>query len=288
MAETAATLPFLRIGPAEPVSPIVLSVPHAGRDYSPALLAAARLPREKLEVLEDRLVDRLVWRAVAAGASALVAQAPRAEIDLNRDAREIDPSMVNPSPPAHGLLQSARSRGGLGLVPSRIAGSGAIWLRRMSGDELERRIATIHRPYHDALEVMLEATRRRFGLAILLDCHSMPPRDAPGLQAGIVFGDRHGASSAREFVDAAEGAARALDFEVARNTPYAGGYITVRHGRPERDVHALQIEIDRTLYLGADLLTPGAGFDKVAQMLAAVTAAIAARALEIPLPIAAE
>ena len=288
MADSVATLPFLRIGPAEPASPVVLSVPHAGRDYSPALLAAARLPREKLEVLEDRLVDRLVWRAVAAGASALVAQTPRAEIDLNRDAREIDPAMINPPPPAHGLLQSARTRGGLGLVPSRIAGSGAIWLRRMSGDELERRIARIHRPYHDTLAAMLEATRRRFGLAILLDCHSMPPRDAPGQQAGIVFGDRHGASSAREFVEAAESATRALDFEVARNTPYAGGYITVRHGRPERDVHALQIEIDRALYLGADLLTPGPGFDRVAQMLAAVSAAIAARALEIALPIAAE
>lgn len=288
MAETFATLPFMRIGPAEPASPIVLSVPHAGRDYSPALLEASRLSRDRLETLEDRLVDRLVWRAVAAGATALVAQAPRAEIDLNRDAREIDPAMINPPPPSRGLIQSARTRGGLGLVPSRIAGSGAIWLRRMSGAELERRIATIHRPYHAALEAMLDSTRRRFGLAVLLDCHSMPPRDAPGKQAGIVFGDRHGASSARELVEAAEAAARTEGFEVARNTPYAGGYITARHGRPEKDIHALQIEIDRTLYLGADLLTPGPGFDKVARMLAAVTAAIAARACETPLPIAAE
>src|SRR3712207_847282 len=104
MAESPAEPPFLRIGPDAPLSPVVLSVPHAGRSYSPALLSASRLPRETLETLEDRLVDRLVWRAIAGGATALVALRPRAEIDLNRDEREIDAAMIAPPPPSRSVL----------------------------------------------------------------------------------------------------------------------------------------------------------------------------------------
>ena len=130
MTRSPANLPFFRIGPARPVSPVVLSVPHAGRDYRPELLSAARLPKAQLETLEDRLVDRLVWRATAAGATAFIARAPRAEIDLNRDEREIDPAMIEPPLASGGLVQSARTRGGLGLVPSRIAGAGPIWRER--------------------------------------------------------------------------------------------------------------------------------------------------------------
>ena len=118
------TPPFIRIGPERPVSPVILSVPHAGRDYGPHLLKAARLGQAALETLEDRLVDRLIWRATANGATAFIARAPRAEIDLNRDAREIDPAMVAPPLASGGVLQSARTRGGLGLIPSRIAGAG--------------------------------------------------------------------------------------------------------------------------------------------------------------------
>ena len=129
--------------------------------------------------LEDRLVDRLVWRATAAGATAFIARAPRAEIDLNRDEREIDPALVAPPLPSGGLVQSARTRGGLGLIPSRITGSGPIWRERIPRDELSRRIERIHRPYHAALEAALAAARARFGEAVLLDCHSMPPRPGP-------------------------------------------------------------------------------------------------------------
>lgn len=286
MKESPAAEPFMRVGPEPSASPVVLSVPHAGRDYSAALLRAARLPRDRLETLEDPLVDRLVWRAVAGGATALVARAPRAEIDLNRDEREVDPAMVAPPPPTSSLLQSARTRGGLGLVPARITGSGAIWLRRMAGGELERRLNAIHRPYHDALARILETARSRFGVAILLDCHSMPPRG--GAAAGIVFGDRHGTSMAADYVEAAIAAAESEGFTTARNAPYAGGHITTRHGRPAKGIHALQMEIDRSLYLAPDLRSPGPGFDRTARMIAAVTAALAARALEPPQSIAAE
>ena len=287
MADPNAEPPFLRIGPEVPASPVVLSVPHAGRAYSKALLKAARLPLRTLETLEDRFVDRLVWRAQAAGVVALIAQAPRAEIDLNRDEREIDPSMVVPPPTGQALLQTARTRGGLGLVPARINGAGAIWHSRLPAAELSRRIAEIHAPYHLALERALGAARELFGIAILLDCHSMPPQEA-GARADIVLGDRHGTSIAPELTEAAAAAARGSGFEVKRNAPYAGGYITLRHGKPDAGVHALQLEIDRSCYLDRQMRSPGPGFDRVAEMIAHVAAALAIKALEPPQAIAAE
>ncbi|HEY0446978.1 MAG TPA: N-formylglutamate amidohydrolase [Allosphingosinicella sp.] len=288
MAESPAELPFLRIGPEEPASPVVLSVPHAGRAYSESLLRASRLPRETLETLEDRLVDGLVAQAVAGGAAALVAIAPRAEIDLNRDEREIDPAMVVPPLPARSLLQSPRTRGGLGLVPSRITGAGSIWLQRLPGAELSRRIVEIHRPYHTALARMLDRARRRFGVAILLDCHSMPPRGGSDPGADVVFGDRHGTSIAPELLDAAVAAAHRAGFSVGRNAPYAGGYVTAHHGQPASRVHALQLEVDRSLYLDKALREPGPGFVRTAGMIAAVAAALAEHSLGPPLAIAAE
>src|SRR3954471_22424146 len=286
MADSSRQQPFRRLGPHQPASPVVLSVPHAGRGYSEALLDAARLPRRKLEVLEDRLVDRLVWRAVAAGAGAIIADAPRAEIDLNRDERELDPALIVPRPREIAWFQSARTRGGLGLVPDRIAGAGPIWRQRLSADELAWRVETIHRAYHLAVDAALQAARQRCGVAILLDCHSMPPRG--GGEALIVLGDRHGVSIAPELSDAAERAVREAGFAVARNAPYAGGHITDRHGRPSEGVHALQLEIDRAVYLGPDLRTPGSGFDAVSRLIAAVAEALARQALEPPQAIAAE
>lgn len=287
MADSATAPPFRRLGPANPGSPVLLSVPHAGRAYSESLLRFARIPLSRLETLEDRLVDRLVWRAIEAGAAAIVADAPRAEIDLNRDERELDPGMIVPRPDPQDILDSPRMRGGLGLVPARMSGAGAIWRDRIPAGEIARRIEAIHRPYHAALADGLEALRRRFGLAILLDCHSMPPR-AQREQAEIVLGDRHGASIAPELVAAAEAAVRAAGFTVARNAPYAGGYITARHGRPRAGIHALQLEIDRSLYLGPDLRSPGPGFDRVAEMIASVVRALEGQALAPGLGLAAE
>jgi N-formylglutamate amidohydrolase len=277
MADSASAPPFRRLGPAQPGSPVLLSVPHAGRAYPESLLNFARIPLSRLETLEDRLVDRLVWRAVESGAAAVVADAPRAEIDLNRDERELDPGMIVPRPQPQNILDSPRMRGGLGLVPARMSGAGAIWRDRIPADEIARRIAAIHRPYHTALAAELNALKARFGLAILLDCHSMPPR-AQSEQAEIVLGDRHGSSIAPELVAAAEAAIRAAGFTVSRNAPYAGGYITARHGRPRTLVHALQLEIDRSLYLGPDLRSPGPGFDRVAEMIAAIVRALEGQA----------
>jgi N-formylglutamate amidohydrolase len=279
--------PFRRIGPEMPAGPVILSVPHAGTDYSPALLKASRLPRHLLEGLEDPLVDRLVWRAAAEGATTLVARAPRAEIDLNRDERELDPSAMIPSPSTAGLMQSPRTRGGLGLIPSRIAGAGSIWRQRLPAAEVARRVEDVHRPYHSALATLLAKVRARFGIAVLLDCHSMPPRakeDGPP----IILGDRYGESIAPHLVEAALGAIRNAGFEAAMNAPYSGGHVTQRHGRPKDGIHALQIELDRSLYLAPDLRSPGPGFDRISELIAAVVSAVSAAALGEPLAIAAE
>jgi len=285
--DQAAAPPFYRIGPDRPVTPVILSVPHAGRAYSAALLRSARVPVHVLEMLEDRLVDRLVWRAVAAGATAIVATAPRAEIDLNRDERELDPAMVAPPPPSDSLLSTMRTRGGLGLVPARLAGAGGLWRGRMSRDELTRRVETIHRPYHAAIAAALAAARRQFGAAVLLDCHSMPPRPG-GDAACIVFGDRFGTSAAPGVVAAALAATRTRGFSAICNDPYAGGHVIERHGRPAEGIHALQIELDRALYLDGALKEAGPGFDRAARLVAAVSDVVGSAAAGDPLPIAAE
>jgi N-formylglutamate amidohydrolase len=275
MTEHAARA-FERVGPARPASPIVLSVPHAGRDYPADLLAAARAPKSVLELLEDRLADRLIWRACAAGATAFVARAPRAEIDLNRDEREIDPALVDPPPGPGHFIPSVRARGGLGLIPSRIAGAGPIWRAPIPRAELERRIETIHRPYHEAIAATLLSARERFGAAVLLDVHSMPPRDPQSGDPPIVVGDRHGTTSALPLRAAALTTAQAFGYRAGANAPYAGGHVVARHGRPEHGVHALQLEIDRSLYLDAALGAPGPGFKTVCGFVAALVAALEA------------
>jgi N-formylglutamate amidohydrolase len=288
MTDSLAQPPFFRIGPDRPASPVVLSVPHAGRAYSADLMRAARVPTHVLEALEDRLVDRLVWRAVAAGAIAIVASVPRAEIDLNRDEREIDPAMVAPPPVGDALMSTVRMRGGLGLIPSRIAGTGALWRGRMSRDELNRRVERVHRPYHAALAQALARARELHGAAVLIDCHSMPPRLPANPGTTIVFGDRYGTTMAPQLLEVAIAAAQDLGFEAACNDPYAGGHIIERHGRLAEGIHALQIEIDRSAYLDTLLRSPGPGFDRAARLIAGVSEALAAAARGDTLPIAAE
>jgi N-formylglutamate amidohydrolase len=289
MADLPCPPPFRRLGPSLAALPVVLSVPHAGRAYSHQLLRASRLPLVRLETLEDRLVDGLVGPAVEAGAVAVIADAPRAEIDLNRDEREIDPGMVAPRPHPAGLLDTPRLRGGLGLIPARMSGTGAIWRERIPSGEVKRRIETIYRPYHLALADALEEARRRFGVAVLLDCHSMPPRGGDDSDGQVVLGDRHGTSAAGDLVAAAERAVREAGYGVVRNAPYAGGHITAHHGRPADGVHAIQIELDRGLYLGPDLRSPGPGFERAARLILAVTQALAEAAAAVPpLGIAAE
>jgi N-formylglutamate amidohydrolase len=264
---------YARLGQAGARSALVIAVPHAGRHYPPAMLAAARLPVHALETIEDRHADLLVADAVQAGATAIVARMARAYVDLNRDEREIDPALLGERQPPGLWLTSPKVAGGLGAIPSRIAAGGAVWAHPLGKDEIEARMAAVHRPYHAAIGRAMDEAMATHSVAILIDCHSMPPLAARG-GARLVIGDRHGRSAESRFVAAAIDAAKREGLTVARNHPYAGGHTLDRHGIPRAGRHAIQIELDRSLYLDAALRTPTEGLVRARRAIAAITAAL--------------
>jgi N-formylglutamate amidohydrolase len=272
---------FVRHGPQEPVCPVVLSVPHAGRDYPLPLRAAIRVPLSALRGLEDRFADAVAIDA-RNSETLFIAQRARAWIDLNRSEQERDPRLDDGAHPC-GTPQSAKLRSGLGLIPRRVGNSGDIWQRRLSGDEVLARIRADHRPYHMAIATALEAARARFGVAVLLDVHSMPPLGHPASAPRLVLGDRFGKTAAARFIGRIEGVARAHGVAIA---PYSGGHILERHANPRGGVHAIQLEIDRSLYLDESLDAPGRGLNATVRLLRAIIDALADEAL--PAAIAAE
>ena len=267
-------LPAPEIIPPRNSLPLLLSIPHSGRAYPGWLVRDSLGGVATLEALEDPLIDRLAWRALAAGVGAVIARAPRAAIDCNRAPDEIDPDVVKGAPEPI----SPRARAGLGIVPGRTARHGHLWHRPIDAHELDRRINIAHAPYHAAIERALDRLAIAHGGALLLDCHSMPTRRG---QAELVIGDRHGTSASRGITDAAARIARASGWSVALNLPYAGGHVIERHGRPAEGIHALQLEIDRGCYLGPDGRTPGPGFDRAARLLENLTLGLA-QSIEVP------
>ncbi|WP_238475339.1 N-formylglutamate amidohydrolase [Sphingomonas cavernae] len=265
---------------------MILSVPHAGRDYPKELMAASRLPHERLEQLEDRHADMLVGHAIDCGFTAIVARRARAWIDLNRHEREVDPDMIMPAMRRETLIRSAKVTGGLGLLPRRLRDGGDILRGRVAHGDLERRIEADHRPYHARISDLLAHARDRFGVAILLDVHSMPPLNPDAAQ--IVLGDRFGQSAAARYTALLDQIARDAGYRTASNVPYAGGHILAAHARPARGVHALQLEIDRSLYLAEDLRTPRTGLGAIDSLVSAMAQALSAEALGTAQAIAAE
>ena len=248
-----AVAPFITLGPISPQRPVVLSVPHAGRHYPQALLEAARVNPTVLQRLEDRHADRLVDAAVSAGFTVIVAQFARAMIDLNRGEEEWDGQQVHDAPPPASPNQ--RVRAGLGLVPIRLHPHGELWCGRIGRAELEQRLVTIHRPYHDQLASLLSAARSRFGGAVLLDVHSMPTQ--AGGTPHVVLGDRYGLTASSQLVDALLALAQGTGLAASRNSPYAGAHGIERHGHPSHGIEAIQVEFDRALYLdGAGEVEP--------------------------------
>ena len=289
--------PFSLRMPAEPRVPVLIAVPHAGRSYSPALLAAMREPALTALKLEDRLADRLGHEiATQTGAPVLVAHAPRALIDLNRAPEDVDWGMIaGAGQPVRHSLANRRARSGLGLVPRRLAGIGEIWRGPLPMVELERRIQEVHEPYHRALTGALQQIRDQWGAALLLDLHSMPPltpRHAQEPAAEFVLGDRFGTSCAGGIVDAGLALLAGQGRVAALNRPYAGGYVLDRHGAPRRGIHALQLEVCRSAYLDPQLTEPSARFPAMVRVLASFTRALAAETARLGsggrLPLAAE
>lgn len=260
--------------------PVLIAVPHAGRAYPPALLDRMRNPDFATLRLEDRLVDCL-GTAVAreTGASLLVAQAPRAMIDLNRAEDDVDWDMFGRSAPDSDscYTPNARARSGLGLIPRRLPGLGEVWKGRHDPADLEARIAGIHQPYHACLAQQLDDIRQRWGAALLIDLHSMPPLPPSGGQPGasFVLGDRFGSTCDGGVVASAFACLAQRGARMAHNRPYAGGYVLDRHAAPNRGIHALQLEVDRSCYLDSRLVDPGEGFAAMLALLAALVRQLA-------------
>jgi N-formylglutamate amidohydrolase len=246
--------------------PILISVPHAGRDYPAEIYDNLRLPAASLLRLEDRYADLLARDAATAGFPVITAHRARAWIDLNRDEGDIDVEMVAGLSAAGRPVPGAKQRGGLGLIPRRLAGSGDIWKHTISADALHHRIESYHRPYHHAVALILKRMRDQFGAAILLDLHSMPPID----DVQFVIGDRFGRSAANRYSELLLSRLRLEGFEAAVNHPYSGEHILRRHGDAARHIHAIQLEVCRSLYLDSELREPGPRLADIAALVTQV------------------
>jgi len=283
-----SSAPYQMMSPEAQTTSVVFASPHSGRDYPAAFLRASVLDEFSIRSSEDAFVDDLFAAAVDNGAPLLAARVPRAFIDLNRSADELDPALVE------GVRRTAhnpRITSGLGVVPRVVANGRAIYRGRIPLEEAKARIDGCWRPYHAALQALLDLTGRRFGEAILIDCHSMPHEAvdciarAGAKRPDVVIGDRFGASADNGVVDRIEAAFAGAGLHVIRNAPFAGAYVAQHYGRPSRRQHAVQIEIDRSLYMNEPMIRPNANYDAFRTLLKGVIGELCeiGRAGELPL-----
>jgi N-formylglutamate amidohydrolase len=271
-------LPEAALGPAfgvrlpeGPAEALVFASPHSGRDYPAELMAAAALDAAAIRRSEDAFVDELIASGPACGAAVITARYGRAFIDVNREPYELDPAMFEDELPAFARARTARVAAGLGSIAKVVGEGQEIYRRKLTFAEARRRIEGAHRPYHQALAGLIEAARARHGRAVLIDWHSMPSAassaaasyDRARRGCDIVLGDRFGSACSPELTRLVERQLEAMGYRVARNAPYAGGYTTEFYGRPAEGVHALQIEINRAVYLDESTLTPTEGFARL-------------------------
>ena len=288
--ETPAPFQIDGRGDLAPQTPLVFASPHSGRLYPQEMMAASTLDAAAIRRSEDVLVDALVLGAAQHGAVVISAAYARAYIDVNREPYDLDPSMFEDELPAFARGRSARVAAGLGTIARIVAEGQEIYSRKLTFADAARRIDTVHAPYHAALEGLIGEAVAQFGAAILIDWHSMPSAAARTLgQSGdfggagvcdLVLGDRFGSACAPQITALVERELEAMGYRVARNAPYAGGYTTEFYGRPRAHVHALQVEINRALYLNETTLEPHAGFERLKQDLERVFAALAALPLK--------
>lgn len=276
--------------PRDRLSCAVFNSPHSGSDYSPAFMGRSRLSPLQLRSSEDAFVDELFASAPDFGAPLLAARVPRACVDLNRAPDDLDPALITG---ASRRFLNPRIAAGLGVIPRVVAEGRPIVDGKLSLSEANRRIAAYYHPYHAELRRLLDEARALFGGAVLFDCHSMPHdalTSAPlvwGRRADVVLGDRFGTSCERWLVEAATEIFASAGFVVARNAPFAGGYITQTYGKPPMRVQALQIEIDRALYMDEARIERSGRFDEVRAQVAVVISQLA-RLSPQAMPVAAE
>lgn len=263
--------------PEQHTTSVVFASPHSGRNYSDDFLRRSVLDERMIRSSEDAFVDLLFEDAPSFGAPLLAAHAPRAFVDLNRSADELDPALIE------GVRRRAhnpRVSSGLGVIPRVVANGRAIYRGKLSMREAEMRLRDHWQPYHDALDTLMVASRRTFDEAILIDCHSMPHEalesvvHPDGLRPDIVLGDRFGAAASSDIVERVEAAFASAGLKVVRNAPFAGAYSAQRYGRPSQRQHVVQIEIDRSLYMNEKTVRPNANFKAFRMLLASVMAEI--------------
>lgn len=268
------------VAPAVQAIPFVYGSPHSGSRYRSEFLADSRLDPVTLRRSEDSFVDEIFADAPALGAPLLRALFPRVYLDANREPYELDPRMFEDELPRHANTTSVRVLGGIGTIARVVANGAEIYRRKLRFAEAEHRIAAFYRPYHWALGKLLRDTRDRFGCAVLVDCHSMPSTGGPGdVDAGrsrtdIVLGNRFGTACAPTLVDLAKRVLTDFGYTVALNAPYAGGYSVQKYGRPHQGVHALQIEINRALYMDEERIERRPDIDRVTEHMTVLMATL--------------
>ena len=253
------TPPFVVSRPARQTIPLVFASPHSGRDYPSDLLARSRLNALTLRRSEDGFVDRLFADVPAHGAPLLAATFPRVYCDANREAWELDPGMFDGPLPDWVNTASPRVGAGLGTIARIVATGEPVYEGRLAFADAADRVRRLWQPYHDALRGLIDETRDAFGCCLLVDCHSMPSGLPGPTRADFILGDAHGTACAPRATRLVEEVLCGLDYQVRRNDPYAGGYVTRHYGRPREGVHALQIEVARALYMDEQAIRPSDG-----------------------------
>jgi N-formylglutamate amidohydrolase len=269
VTETSPPLDLRR--PAAQSLPLVIASPHSGCDYPADFVAASRLDPLTLRRSEDAFVDEIFAAAPRLGAPMLAARFPRAYLDVNREAWELDPAMFADALPHYVNARSPRVRMGLGTIARIVASGEEIYGGKLCFAEAQERIESLYHPYHAALGRLVDETAADFGFCLVVDCHSMPSgahghnnREA----ADIVLGDCHGAACAPQIVESARRYLTRRGFAVALNAPYAGGFTTGHYGRPRHRRHALQIEINRAIYMDERNYRRRSGFDSLSEEMA--------------------
>jgi N-formylglutamate deformylase len=250
--------------------PFILNSPHSGRIYPKEFIENSRLDQIGIRRSEDHFVDELFFAGVRHGAPMLAANFPRAYVDVNREPYELDPTMFEGRLPPYANIASVRVAGGLGTVPRIVGENMEIYRTKMPVEEALLRVEHIYKPYHAALRRLIARTHARFGRAVLIDCHSMPGNiriSGSGVRPDFIIGDRYGTSASSELSRLALKLLEDQGFAAVRNKPYAGGFITEHYGRPVRGLHALQIEVNRGLYIDEATLKKKADFPKIARSI---------------------
>ncbi|HTR12713.1 MAG TPA: N-formylglutamate amidohydrolase [Roseiarcus sp.] len=267
--------PVETIEPVRLTSPLVFSSPHSGSTYPRSFLEASRLDALTLRRSEDAYVDELFLPCVGLGAPLIKAVFPRAYLDVNREPYELDPQVFEGPLPEFANPRSLRVAVGLGTIPRVVGDAQPIYKRPMSVADGLGRIEALYRPYHTQLKTLVDRAKARFGVAVLIDCHSMPSNAADVGGLDVVLGDRHGASAAPAIVEILEASLRMAGYSTRRNKPFAGGFITESFGAPHKDVHAVQIEIARALYLDEKTLSKTEGWGQLREDLFAAARVLA-------------